>query len=210
MPETMTESQTATEATREERLRLALAGSEQYRHDEVWEGVLYVPPIANNEHQLLVGRLVFALSNFVDFAAGDVVLPGCNVSDRVAGWTHNYREPDVAVYLAANPATNCGTHRAGGPDLVVEIVSPGEAPRLKLDFYAKVNTRELLIVERDRWAVEMYQLQSGTLVLIGTADANNGVVLTSSALPLTVALQAGSARPTIRIAHAATGQVWSA
>lgn len=209
MPETMTEPQALTEAMREERLRLALAGSEQFRHDEVWEGVLYVPPIANNEHQQLVMDICYAFASVVN-RGNDQVLPGCNVSDRVANWTHNYREPDVAVYLATNPATNCGTHWAGGPDLAVEVVSPGEDPRLKLGFYEQVNTRELLIVERDPWAVEMYQLQSGALVLVGSSTDANGLVLTSTVLPLTFALQAGAARPTIRITHTATGQVWTA
>ncbi|MDY3559336.1 Uma2 family endonuclease [Gemmata sp. JC673] len=178
--------------------------------DEVWDGVLVMAPLANNEHQLLVMRFTLAFSHAVDFDAGDVVLPGCNVSDRDAGWTDNYREPDAAVYLASNSAKNSDTHWVGGPDLAVEVASPGENPRLKLDFYAQINTRELLIVERDPWAVERYQLQGGKLVLVETADAANGTVLTSSVLPLTFELRAGATRPVIRIAHIQTGQIWTA
>lgn len=155
-------------------------------------------------------RFALAFSHAVDFDAGDSVLPGCNVSDRDAGWTENYREPDAVVYLASNPAKDSDTHWSGGPDLAVEIVNPGENPRLKLGFYEQVNTRELFIVERDPWAVEMYQFRSGKLVLVGTAKATNGVVLASSVLPLTFELSAGAARPTIRIAHTGTGQVWTA
>lgn len=164
----------------------------------------------NSEHQILATDLALAFQGGIDRAAGDLALVGANVSDRVTGWTENYREPDVLVVLHTNTARHCGTHWAGGPDLAVEIVSPGENPRLKLDFYAKVNTRELLIVERDPWAVEMYQLQSGALVLVGSSTDANGLVLTSTVLPLTFALQAGAARPTIRITHTATGQVWTA
>lgn len=178
--------------------------------DEVWDGVLVMPPLPNIEHQILATDLALAFQGGIDRVAGDLALVGANVSDRVTGWTENYREPDVLVVLHINTARHCGTHWAGGPDVAVEIVSPGENPRLKLGFYEKVNTRELLIVERDPWAVEMYQLQSGALVLGGTANANNGVVLTSSVLPLTFELQAAAVRPTIRITHTATGQVWSA
>lgn len=179
-------------------------------HDEVWEGVLVVPPLANNEHQSVVMKFTLAFSHAVDFAAGDSVLPGCNVSDRDAGWTENYREPDAAVYLATNPAKDSNTHWVGGPDVAVEVVSPGEDPRLKLGFYAQVNTRELLIVNRDPWSVEMYQLQGGALVLVGTSDAVTAAVLASGALPLTFQLRPGTPRPTILVTHTATGQAWTA
>ena len=178
--------------------------------DEVWDGVLVMPPRANNEHQSMVMKFTLAFSHAVDFEVGDSVLPGCNVSDRDVGWTENYREPDAAVYLTTNLAKDSNTHRVGGPDLAVEIACPGEDPRLKLDFYAKVNTRELLIVERDPWSVEMYQLQSGKLVLAGTSDLANPAVLASGALPLTFQLQSGAARPAILITHTATGQTWTA
>jgi Uma2 family endonuclease len=155
-------------------------------------------------------RLVLAFSNAVNFSAGDSVLPGCNVSDRDAGWMDNYREPDVAVYLASNPARDSSTHWVGGPDLAVEIVSPGENPRQKLDFYAKVNTREVLIVDRYPWAVELYQLQAGSLVLVGTSTLASPAVLVSGALPLTYQLQPTTPRPTILVTHTTAGQTWAA
>lgn len=178
--------------------------------DEVWEGVLVVPPLANNEHQTVVMNLCYAFTSVVDRGSGDCVLPGANVSDRDAGWTTNYREPDVVVYLATNPAKNSNTHWVGGPDLAVEVVSPGEDARLKLDFYAKVGTREVLIVDRDPWKLELYQLQGTLLVSVGTSDVASGAVLTSCALPLTFQLQPGTLRPTIQIAHTSGTQTWTA
>ena len=141
--------------------------------DEVWEGVLVVPPLPNTEHQRIVMHLSGAFSAVINWNAGDQALPGANVSDRDADWTENYREPDVVVYLATNPAKDRSTHWVGGPDLAVEIASPGEDPRAKLDFYAKIGTRELLIVDRYPWALELYQLQGGKLVLVGKSDAAN-------------------------------------
>jgi len=178
--------------------------------DEVWDGVLVMPPMPNNEHQLVVMELAFALGAAINRGAGDRVLPGCNVSDRLTGWLANYREPDVAVYLATSTAKDCGTHWMGGPDLAIEIASPGEDPRQKLYFYAKVSTREVLIVDRDPWSVEMYQLQGGRLVTAGTTTADNSVVLKSSILPLTYQLQPGTPRPTLLISHTGTSQTWTA
>jgi len=194
----------------EQRIRAERLDAEVSRYDEAWEGVLVVQPLPNNEHQRIVSRISTAFSSVIDWDQGNQVLPGTNVSDRDADWIANYREPDVVVYLSTNPAKDSGTHWVGGPDLAVEIVSPGEDPHDKLDFYAKVNTRELLIVDRNPWQLELYQLQGGKLILVGKSDVANAVVLASGVIPLTFQLQAGSTRPTFLIAHAATKQTWTA
>jgi Uma2 family endonuclease len=178
--------------------------------DEVWEGVLVVPPMPNNEHQILVSRLTTTFSAVIDWDRGDVAVPGANVSDRDADWKHNYRDPDVLVYLAENPAKDSGTHWVGGPDILVEIVSPGQDPRQKLDFYAKIGTREVLVVDRYPWALELYRLAAGRLGLVGRADLANPAVLTSGVLPLTFQLRDGTPRPSILVTHTAAGQTWVA
>jgi Uma2 family endonuclease len=194
----------------EQRIRAERHNTETSQYDEVWEGVLVVAPLPNIDHQTLVLDLGSIFKLIVNVKAGDRVLPGTNVSDRDTDWLSNYREPDVAVYLASNPAKNKVTHWVGGPDLAVEIVSPGENPHDKLDFYASVNTRELLIVDRDPWNLELHQLQGGKLVLVGKSDGVNSAVLTSGVLPLTFQLQAGTPRPTILLTHTATKQTWTA
>ena len=176
--------------------------------DEVWEGLLVMAPMPNNEHQDIATMLAHAFFFAITRSAGDRVMAGANVSDRDAGWTQNYREPDVVVYLGANPARDTGSHWVGGPDLAVEIGSPGEDPRAKLVFYALVNTRELLIVERNPWAVELYQLRNGALVSAGRSDLSNPAVLSSEVLPLSFHLRAGIPRPTILVMHTTTAQVW--
>ena len=180
------------------------------RWDEVWDGVLVVPPNPNNEHQRLVLSLAVPFASVIDRDRGDQVLPGANVSDREEGWTENYRIPDVLVCLAGGRAKDCSTHWAGGPDLAVEIVSPGEDPRQKLAFYAAIGTRELLVVDRKPWGIELYQLDGTQLILRGRSDVANPAVLASRVLPITFQLVDGLPRPTIRVTHTATGQVWVA
>ena len=196
--------------TMEREIRDARDNPEVNRRDEVWEGVLVVPAQANNEHQRMVMRLGAAFTAIVDMDGGDSVQPGCNVSDRDKDWMKNYRDPDVVVYLKSNPAKDRDTHWVGGPDFLVEIVSPGEDPRLKLDFYAKVKTREVLIIDRDPWVVELYRLKRGKLVLVGKSDAANSAVLTSTALPLSFQMRGGKPRPTIHITHTDGKQTWTA
>lgn len=180
------------------------------RWDEVWDGVLVVAAVPNNEHQRLVSRLSVPFMAIIDWDGGDQVQPGANVSDRDKGWKKNYRIPDVLVFLKGNPAKDCITHWCGGPDLAVEIVSPGDKPKEKFAFYAKVGTRELLIVDRKPWALELYRLKEGKLQLSGRSDLANPAVLASSVLPLSFQLSASTPRPIIRIAHTTNGQTWTA
>ncbi len=179
------------------------------RWDEVWDGVLVVPPMPNNEHQQLVQKLGYVFHSVVDWERGDQAMPGANVSDQLTEWKGNYRCPDSVVHLAGEIARDMGSHWYMSPDFLVEIISPGEDPLKKFDFYAKVKTRELLIVERDPWAVELFQLHRGKLRSAGCSTLPKPTTIASTVLPLTFTLQKGKPRPTILVAHTATGQTWT-
>jgi Uma2 family endonuclease len=159
------------------------------RFDEVWEGVYVMPPIANNEHQALASRIGGIIQPLVPWPEGGTVYVGVNVSDRVEGWEFNYRIPDVAVFLKDNPARDCGTHWCGGPDWLTEIVSPRDRSREKFDFYAKVAVREILIVDRDPWSLELYQNHGGDFQLVGQSTVENPLALASSVFPIVFSLR---------------------
>ena len=179
------------------------------RHDEVWEGVTVMSPLASLGHQGFVTALCGPLLATVGLPGRGQVYAGCNVSDRSEGWTQNYRCPDVAVYLAGNPAIAHESHYQGGPDLAVEVVSPGEDPLAKLDFYAAVNTREVLIVRRDPWELELFRLAGQTLESAGRVDLAGGV-LAGESLGLTLKLVPGTERPQVEVTEPATERVWLA
>src|SRR5947209_856377 len=120
------------------------------KHDEVWDGVYVTSPLPNNEHQVLAAELWLVFRTVLAAAGGGRAYNGLNVSDREDGWLKNYREPDVAVILPGNPAKDCGTHWCGGPDLVVEILSPNDPARDKRQFFAGIGVRELLFLDRSR------------------------------------------------------------
>lgn len=67
--------------------------------DEVWDGVYVVTPIANDEHQDLVGWFTMALLHGISIPGKGLVRPGVNVSDRRKNWKQNFRCPDVVVFL---------------------------------------------------------------------------------------------------------------
>jgi Uma2 family endonuclease len=178
------------------------------KYDEVWEGVPLIMSLPNDEHQEIVTDFSAVLRVIHNWKSPPHIRAGVNVSDRIEGWVENYREPDVAAFCEGNPAINCGTHWCGGPDFLVEIISPGDPTREKLPFYESVNVREVLVVDRNPWRLELYQRQNGKLVLVGTSCLDQPNVLTSSVLSLTFRLVNGPARPQIEIVHQASGQQW--
>ena len=195
-----------TDPEREEELRAERSSSDGDKWNEVWNGVLVMPTLPNDEHQEIQANLIVPLV----LAGLGKVRGGVNVTDRHPDWKENFRGPDVVVYLPGNPAINYGTHWLGGPDFLVEIISPGDMAWDKLEFYAEVKTQEVMIVDRDPWRLELYRLNDGVLELAGSSDLENPAVLTSRVLPFTFQLVEGPKRPTIRMVNTGTGQVWTA
>lgn len=168
------------------------------KYDEVWDGVYVMSPLANDEHQEIVSGLNTVLQIVVAWTGLGKVRPGVNVSDR-ENWTENYRCPDVVVFLQGTSAINRGAFWLGGPDFAVEVLSDGDRARAKLPFYAKVGVRELLLVDRVPWALELYRLADGSLVPVGRSTPEHPDALASEVVPLTFRLVAGKERPRIEI-----------
>ena len=131
------------------------------RYDEVWEGIYMMTPMADNDHQRLVTELAIAFGSVIDWKQLGRTLAGANVSGHRENWTHDYRVPDLLVFLNDTAAVDCGTHWCGGPDFAVEIVSPGDRTLDKLDFYTSVATRELLVIDRNPWQLTLYRTRTG-------------------------------------------------
>ncbi|MDQ3441160.1 MAG: Uma2 family endonuclease, partial [Planctomycetota bacterium] len=147
----------------EKELKAEREASGADRFDEVWEGLYMMAPLANNEHQEIQAGLTTVLQIATGLGGPVRVLAGANVSDREESWNSNYRIPDVVVVYPSGAARNCDTHWCGGPDLCVEISSPGDRSRDKLVFYAGIGVRELLLIDRDPWGLELYRLANGRL-----------------------------------------------
>lgn len=179
------------------------------RYDEVWEGDYMMAPMPNNEHQFLVGRLTRILDEVITDNQLGMVLPGANVSDRIDGWEQNYRVPDVAVFLQNTSAVNHGTFWFGGPDFVVEIVSPDDQTREKLDFYAQVGTRELLVVDRDPWRLELFRLRQQKLELYLATTPSQRSGIDSETCSLKMEFQPSVDRPRILVSQVNGDKTWT-
>ena len=137
-------------------------GADQW--DELWEGVLHVPPAPNADHQSLEGDLEVFLKMRWARPNGCKVLHQINVAPRSSGtkgWPHNYRIPDLVLLTPERFHIDKNAYFEGGPNAVVEIRSPGDACEEKLAFYAEIGVDEVWIIDRDTREPEIYDLASG-------------------------------------------------
>ena len=175
--------------------------------DEVWEGTYVVMRDPTPEHQLIVGRLQTIFTTLVDFRDLGTTYPGGNVSDRAEDWRENYRCPDVLVFLKDNTAVQHAAHWEGGPDLLVEVVSPGDRSREKLDFYADLGVREFLVIDRGPWRLELYEPTRDRVGPVAVAvPGERGFETTVVPAAWSLTSQNGD-RPKVRVEGG--GQVWS-
>jgi Uma2 family endonuclease len=181
------------------------------KFDEVWDGVYVMAPMANTEHQAIISGLTIAIGNALADVSGAVIFPGINVSDRREDWEKNYRCPDVAIVLPGSRAVDCGPFHLGGPDFVVEVASDYDRSRDKFDFYARIGVREMLLVDRKPWQLELYRLSGAELRLVGSIGPASATTLVSEVLPLTFRLlPRPDWRPQIEVAKPSTKELWLA
>jgi Uma2 family endonuclease len=112
--------------------------------DEVWEGVLHMNPAPAGGHAKLDQQLAELLGPL----ARQVGLTSTGPFNLGAG-EGDYRVPDRALHRDWTDQVWYPTAA-----LAVEIVSPGDESYKKLDFYAAHGVDEVLIVDREKRAVE--------------------------------------------------------
>ena len=117
-------------------------------HDEVWEGLLILKPLPDNQHQSILARIQMPI---MDCCSDDKVRFGVNITDRHPDWLFNFRCPDFVIYKRENPAVCHDMYWLGGPDFLIEVIMPNDLSRDKLPFYAKVGTREVRHSSITQW-----------------------------------------------------------
>lgn len=164
------------------------------RWDEMWEGVLHMPPVPTPEHQNFEFLLEAWLRRHWASRKRYRVYHNVNVAS-VGGWPNDYRVPDLVLLGPDCRAVQKGAHFEGPPDVVVEIRSPEDETMEKLPFYGALGVREVWVVERDTWEPRLYELQGKTLEEKRPAEdgwlrsAVTGVELRSKKADLAVRLQ---------------------
>lgn len=136
-----------------------LAGPETMRPQELAYGILREPPAPSFDHQVVVGRVFLRLELHARrYKLGRVVVsPADVVLDRDK---HLVVQPDV-TFVAADRLNICEDRIWGAPDLVVEVLSFGNARRdrtVKVGWYRKYGVRECWLVDTIARLVDVIDL----------------------------------------------------
>lgn len=130
--------------------------------DEMWEGVLHMPPAPNLFHQEFQWELETWLRSFWARPAGNRVFHDANLASP-GGWPDDYRVPDLVLLM---PGAECfdanrSAYLEGAPTVVIEIRSPRDETMEKLPFYARIGVPEVWVIDGDTKRPELFVLQSG-------------------------------------------------
>ena len=142
------------------------------RWDEMWEGVLHMTPAPSLEHQRVLDRMIGLLEPHLRTTGRGRLISGINVFRE----SSDYRIPDLTFVGAGREHIMQGDGiRGGGPDAVIEIRSPEDETYDKLPFFAALEIREVLVVDRDTKRPEIYRLAGSQYVAL-QPDSDGWVV----------------------------------
>ena len=130
------------------------------RWDEMWEGVLHMPPMPNRNHQDLEGSLESYLRFYWAPPRQAKVYHQINLA-AIGGWPNSYRIPDLVLLSPQRFAIDRNEYFEGAPDVVVEIHSPGDEAYEKLPFYRDLGVPEVWVIDRDTREPEIHVLKRG-------------------------------------------------
>jgi hypothetical protein len=131
----------------------------------------------------------------------------------MSGWSEAALEGNNFWHGDANyrpaPRTAPASRTAGEwRHFVIEIVSSGDRSREKLGFYGQAGVRELLVVDRSPWRLELFRLGGSGLERAGASDLSRSSALASEVLPLTFSLATGAPRPIIDVRSSDGSRKW--
>lgn len=138
-------------------------GSEAAQWDEVWSGVLHMPPMPNGMHQDFAGDLRDFLKRNWAKPRGGLVRLDANLTtpEDEDDWVHNYRVPDLVLVDAGRRYIDKSKYLVGAPLVVVEVKWPGDETYDKFPFYAGLGVPEVWVFDRDTRVPELYALGPG-------------------------------------------------
>ena len=134
--------------------------SEVAQWDEMWNGVLHMPPMPNGMHQDFAFHLQSYLWQYWAKPRGGRVRQEVNLTtpEDEAHWTHNYRIPDLVVLSADRLGIDKNEYMVGAPLVVVEVKSPNDETYDKFPFYAALGVPEVWVFDRTTRVPELYTL----------------------------------------------------
>ncbi len=177
-------SQTLPEKVRWTIADLELLAADEWKRYEIIDGELFVTRAPHLRHQSVLRNICSAIDQWSDQTQlGEVFpTPGLIFSDA------DNVIPDaiwISVERMAQLTDDAG-HFTGAPELVIEILSPGETNerrdrQAKLKLYSVQGVEEYWIVSRELQQVEVYRRENAVLKRVATYTSQDSI--TSPVLP---------------------------
>jgi len=133
------------------------------RWDEMWNGVLHMPPMPSRTHQDFVSGLETWIRDHWARPFGCRVHREINLAS-IGGWPNDYRCPDLVLLSPDQFHIDHDTYFEGPPLVAVELRSPGDESYDKLGFYADLGVPEAWIIDRDTRRPVLFELKRGEYV----------------------------------------------
>ncbi|OWK34418.1 Uma2 family endonuclease [Fimbriiglobus ruber] len=173
--------------------------SEAAQWDEMWNGVLHMPPMPNGMHQDFAFTLGVYLLNRWARPNGGLIRQEVNLTapEDEAQWTHNYRIPDLVLVSRDRFPIDKNEYMAGAPLVVVEVRSPGDETYDKLPFYAALGVPEVWVFDRDTRVPEIYALAPGAAYQMLPAGADGWILSPATGIEFQ---HTGANKVTVRVA----------
>jgi Uma2 family endonuclease len=146
-----------------------LAERSRYGHDkldELWEGVLHMPPQPIPVHNLVAVNLYIALAK-IGAKHGLVAYPEATAVYAPDLDPLSWRVPDASL-VRPEQVSDRGLE---GAVLAVEVLSPRDESRKKFGFYARVGVSEVWIVHPKTREPEIYTIVDGAFALLPPVDS---------------------------------------
>ena len=141
---------------------------------ELIDNVIYMSPTPVTNHQKILLTISRRLSERLDdVGKGQVIVAPFDI---YLDETSNAVQPDIVVILSTNKNQPVPRgHFHGAPDLVVEILSPGNRDHdliKKKDLYERFGINEYWIVDPETKATIVYALELGKYKTIASEQGN--------------------------------------
>jgi hypothetical protein len=160
----------------------------------------------NNLHQRWVNPLAVILEEVVGRKGRSKIFADCNVSDREVCSNH-WRVRAVAVLLEATSAIGRDAFCRGAPDCALEITNFGK----EFDFFASVNTLELLAIDREPRRLARDRHDANELKRAAWVASRDSLPVHRDAggLAFSMAETVAEERPKIIVRHATSDTEWT-
>lgn len=150
---------------------------------EVLDGELFVSPTPFIRHQVIKGRLLFAIASYLEQRPiGEVLMAPLDIVFAI----DNVCSPDVLFISNERSSITTEKNIQGAPDFVIEVLSEFNRKNdevRKLAIYERFDVTEYWIADPDHNTIRVFRRRGKALPLVSELAADAGDVATTPILP---------------------------